>query len=166
MCCLPLLAALDQLRLGDCKICTWGDWEQLPPHPDSNSWRGCHVSPCAFQQSRLYKSWSDCTCFKLTRCRRSDQNHFDFYTGLSHDLKKAISQSRKDTETQMMQICIHAFHTKDAGPSIPTSKQEYHTVSNALKSQEEMTHLSNVSLGLSSWVVQQPANLSMVADIL
>ena len=30
MCCLPLLAALDQLRLGECKICTFGDWDQLP----------------------------------------------------------------------------------------------------------------------------------------
>ena len=109
MCCLPLLAALDQLRLGDCKICTFGDWEQLPPHPDSNSWRGCHVSPCAFQQSRLYRSWSDCTCFRLTRCRRSDQNHVDFYTALSQDLKKAISQSKKryrDADDADLHICI------------------------------------------------------------
>jgi hypothetical protein len=109
MCCLPLLAALDQLRLADCKICTFGDWDQLPPHPDSNSWRGCHVSPWAFKESRLYKSWSDCTCFQLTRCRRSDQEHFDFYTGLPQTLPKAISQSRKryrDADDADLHICI------------------------------------------------------------
>ena len=83
MCCLPLLAALDQLRLGDCKMCTFGEWDQLPPHPDSNSWRGCPVSSWAFKERRLYTSWSDCTCFRLTRCRRPDQTHFDFYTGLT-----------------------------------------------------------------------------------
>lgn len=104
-----LLAALNQLRLGDCRICTFGDFDQLPPHPESNSWRGCHVSPWAFKGSRLYKSWSDCTCFQLTRCRRSDQKHFDFYTGLSQNLSKAISESRKryrDADDADLHICI------------------------------------------------------------
>lgn len=95
MCGLGLLAALDQLRMNGTKICTFGDWDQLPPHPESNSWRGTHVSATAFRESRLYKSWSDCTCFQLTRCRRSDQEHFDFYTSLPQNLSKAIAQSRK-----------------------------------------------------------------------
>ena len=38
MCCLPLLAALDQLRLNGTKIATlFGDWDRLPPHPENNS---------------------------------------------------------------------------------------------------------------------------------
>ncbi len=44
MCCLPLLAALDQLRLNGTKIATFGDWDQLAPHPESNSWRGDCIS--------------------------------------------------------------------------------------------------------------------------
>lgn len=95
MCCLPLLTALDQLRLNGTQICTFGDWFQLPPHPESNSWRGCPVSATAFRESRLYKSWSDCTCFELTRCRRSDQAHFDFYTTLPQSLPNAIAESWK-----------------------------------------------------------------------
>ena len=95
MCGLGLLAALDQLRMNGTKICTFGDWQQLPPHPESNSWRGQPVCATAFQQSRLYKSWSDCTCFELTRCRRSDEAHFEFYTSLPQNLSKAIKESRK-----------------------------------------------------------------------
>lgn len=95
VCGLGLLAALDQLRMNGTKICTFGDWLQLPPHPESNSWRGHPVSATAFQESRLYKSWSDCTCFELTRCRRSDDVHFNFYTSLSQNTAKAISESKK-----------------------------------------------------------------------
>jgi hypothetical protein len=95
MCSLGVLAALDQLRLNGTKICTFGDWDQLPPHPESNSWRGTPVGPTAFRESRLYKSWSDCTRFELTRCRRSDQAHFDFYTSLPDDITKAVSAARR-----------------------------------------------------------------------
>ena len=95
MCGLPLLAALDNLRQNGTKVCTFGDWSQLPAHPESCSWRGTSVSATAFQESRLYKSWSDCTCFELTRCRRSDEAHFLAYTSLPQNLSKAISQSRK-----------------------------------------------------------------------
>ena len=95
MCCLPLLAALDQLRLNGTMICTFGDWDQLPPHPESNSWRGQPVDAAAFQRSRLYKSWSDRTMFKLTRCRRSDAEHFQFYTNLPSDLRQAVAASRR-----------------------------------------------------------------------
>ena len=93
--CLPLFAALDQLRLGGTKIATFGDFEQLPPHPESNSWRGEPISPEAFRESRLYKAWSDCTRFELTRCRRSDSAHFEFYTTLPDNLAKAIQKAKK-----------------------------------------------------------------------
>ena len=61
MCVLPILAALDQLRLGGTKIATFGDWDQL--EPVGNSWRGSPVDAHAFRESRLYKLWSDCTLF-------------------------------------------------------------------------------------------------------
>jgi len=115
MCCLPLLTALDQLRLNGTKICTFGDWDQLPPHPESNSWRGCPVSATAFRMSRLYKSWSDCTCFELTRCRRSDQAHFDFYTTLSQSLPKAIAESRKKYGHALdadLHVCISHYRRR------------------------------------------------------
>ena len=95
MCCLPLFAALDQLRLGGTKIATFGDFEQLPPHPESNSWRGEPIAASAFKDSRLYKLWSDCTRFELTRCRRSDKEHFDFYTNLPDNMTKAIQKVKK-----------------------------------------------------------------------
>ena len=93
MCVLPVLAALDQLRLGQCKICTFGDWDQM--EPVGNSWRGHPVDPTAFRESRMYKLWSDCTMFQLRRCRRSETAHFEFYTSLSCNLPKAITQSKK-----------------------------------------------------------------------
>jgi len=100
MCGLGLLAALDQLRLNGTKICTFGDWRQLPPHPDSNSWRGSPVSATAFRGSRLYKSWSDGTCFELTRCRRSDEAHFQFYTNeIQGDMARAVSAARRQYGT-------------------------------------------------------------------
>ena len=109
MCCVPLLAALDQLRLAGVKICTFGDWDQLPPHPDSNSWRGNPVSATAFQQSRLYRSWSDCTCFQLSRCRRSDAEHFQFYTSLPQSLRQAIARSKRkyqEVEDVDLHVCL------------------------------------------------------------
>jgi len=53
MCVLPILAALDQLRLGGTKIATFGDWDQL--EPVGNSWRGSPVDAHAFRESRSYK---------------------------------------------------------------------------------------------------------------
>ncbi len=123
MCCLPLLAVLDQLRLCGTKIATFGDWDQLPPHPESNSWRGYPVSATAFRESRLYKLWSDCTCFELTRCRRSDAAHFDFYTTLPHSLPKAISESRKryrDVAHADLHVCISHKRRR----AISTTKQK------------------------------------------
>ena len=116
MCGLGLIAALDQLRMNGTKICTFGDWDQLPPHPESNSWRGTPISATSFQQSRLYKSWSDCTCFELTRCRRSDQDHYNFYTSLPQNLSKAVAQSRKryfqDTEVEDADLHVTISHKR------------------------------------------------------
>jgi len=122
MCGLGLLAALDQLRMNGTKICTFGDWDQLPPHPESNSWRGNPVSATAFRESRLYKSWSDCTCFELTRCRRSDQEHFDFYTSLPQSLPKAITQSRKRYR-EADDADLHVTISHKRRRAISTSKQ-------------------------------------------
>jgi hypothetical protein len=107
MCVLPVVAALDQLRLGGTKICTFGDWEQLPPV--GNSWRGHPVDAQAFRESRLYKRWSDCTMFKLTRCRRSDEAHYKFYTGLGQNLPRAITASQArfgEAEDADLHVCI------------------------------------------------------------
>lgn len=107
MCCLGLLAALDQQRLAGLKICTFGDWDQLPVV--ANSWRGSPVAASAFQDSRLYKLWSDCTCFQLTKCRRSDQVHYHWYTNLHYTLSKAIAQSKgryPEKEDADLHICI------------------------------------------------------------
>jgi len=118
-----LLAALDQLRLNGTKILSFGDWDQLAPHPESNSWRGESISSDAFKNSRLYKSWSDCTCFELTRCRRSDQHHFDFYVSLPKDLSKAIKASRKRyREAEDADLHVTMSHRKRR--AISMAKQE------------------------------------------
>ena len=109
MCVLPVLAALDQLRLGGTKIATFGDWDQLPPV--GNSWRGHPVDAQAFRESRLYKLWSDGTMFRLARCRRSDEAHFRFYTGLSACISNAIAAVRigyggADNADADLHVCI------------------------------------------------------------
>jgi hypothetical protein len=107
MCVLPVLAALDQLRLGGTKICTFGDWDQM--EPVGNSWRGSPVDAQAFRESRVYKRWSDCTMFKLTRCRRSDEAHFKFYCGLPQSLPQAIAASQArfgEAEDADLHVCI------------------------------------------------------------
>jgi hypothetical protein len=72
----------------------------------------------------------------------------------------------RDIEMQMMLICTFVSHTRDAGQSIPKSKQEHHKVSNALKYQQEMIRLSNASSEQNWWEMQQQANLSTVAGTL
>ena len=107
MCVLPILAALDQLRMIGTKIITFGDWLQLPPV--GNSWRGHPIESQAFRSSRLYKQWSDCTCFELTKCRRSDETHFQFYTSLNQNLGKAVTESKKryrEADDADLHICI------------------------------------------------------------
>ena len=89
---LALICVLDNLRVGGCRLITFGDWDQL--EPVGNSFRGKAVDPKIFQHSALLKRWSDCTMFKLTRCRRSDEPHFRFYTQLPPELQTAIAWTR------------------------------------------------------------------------
>jgi hypothetical protein len=89
---MQLVALLDGLRAGNCRIITFYDFDQLPPV--GNSWRGTAVDPLILKDSALLKRWSDCTLFELSRCRRSDQRHFDFYTRLDTVLQTAIASAR------------------------------------------------------------------------
>jgi len=89
---MALTAVLDNLRASGCRIVSFGDWDQLPPV--GNSWRGEAVDPLILRDSALLKRWSDCTLFRLTRCRRSDEAHFNFYTQLHEDLPTAIAWAR------------------------------------------------------------------------
>ena len=91
---LPLIAALAQFRLGDVEVCTFEDRDQVPAV--YNSFHGTSVNEEAFSMSRLYRQWSECTMFKMTRCRRSDEDHFNFYRSIPTDLKQAISQIKRD----------------------------------------------------------------------
>jgi ATP-dependent exoDNAse (exonuclease V) alpha subunit len=84
-----LISVLDQLRAGHCRIICVGDFDQLPPV--SNGWRGQNVDPLILKDSTLLKRWTEHNMFILTRCRRSDQIHFDFYTGLPDNLQSAIN---------------------------------------------------------------------------
>ena len=85
---LPLIAALSQM-VSKMKIICFGDFDQL--NPCFNSWRGKPIEENVFAHSQLLKTLSENTIFKLTKCRRSDKAHFDFYVGLSHDLEEAKS---------------------------------------------------------------------------
>ena len=58
---LALVAILDQLRAGKCKIITFGDWDQLPPV--SNGWRGHEVDALILKDSNLLKRWSNNTLY-------------------------------------------------------------------------------------------------------
>ena len=118
---LPILACLDQLRLIDCKIICFGDWDQL--ESVSPSWRGVSVDPHAFRHSRLYKWWSDRTKFVLQRCRRSDQGHFDFYTGLSMNLPQAIAASRRKYGTTNDDADLHLTISHKRRRDISGAKQ-------------------------------------------
>ena len=138
MCCLPPLAALDQLRLGGAKIATFGDFLQLPPHPESNSWRGCPVSATAFRESRLYKSWSDCTWFELMRCRRSDEAHLDFYTILPQNLTEAIAESRKSSR-EVEDADLHMCTSHKRRRAISAAKQAAAEGKSASRSQRVMS---------------------------
>jgi len=106
---LALVAILDQLRAGKCRIITFGDWEQLPPV--SNCWRGNEVDPLILKDSKLLKRWSHQTLFQLTRCRRSDQSHFDFYTSLPQNLDEAkrltIKKYRKRSHSDLHLVISH-----------------------------------------------------------
>ena len=90
---MDLLAALEHLRLKCVHIMCFGDFGQLPPV--SNRWRGCGVPATAFENSDLFLNWSEATRFVLKRCWRSDQTHFDFYTGLQGmRIREALAAAR------------------------------------------------------------------------
>jgi len=90
---LGLISSCDHLRLGDCRIICLGDWAQLPVV--GNSWRGTPIDSQIFRHSRLYRVWSDCTRFELTRPRRCNAEHFAFYTSLPDNLAQTIAVCRK-----------------------------------------------------------------------
>jgi hypothetical protein len=101
---LDLLAALEQVRLrANVRIICFGDFAQLPPV--TNRWRGHNVPPDAFEKSRMFWQWSDGTRFVLTRCRRSDQEHFDFYTS-SPSLVAARSRYPARCQDADWNICL------------------------------------------------------------
>jgi hypothetical protein len=108
---MALVAVLDQLRAGGARIVSFGDWAQLPPV--GNSWRGHAIDPLIFKDSALLKRWSDCTLFELTRCRRSDQAHFDFYTSLPECLETCIALARaKYKKSDRAQLHLTISHRK------------------------------------------------------
>jgi hypothetical protein len=88
----PLIAALEQLRLNNVRILSFGDFDQLLPI--SNCFKGSVIPESKFMHSRLFKQWSDETCFVLKKCRRSDEAHFNFYMQIPRmSLQDAITQS-------------------------------------------------------------------------
>ena len=89
---LSLVAILDNLRASGCRIISFADFDQLPPV--CNSWRGAAVHPQILKDSALLKRWSDGHLFQMTRCRRSDPCHFQFYTQMSAHLPTAIAWTR------------------------------------------------------------------------
>jgi len=106
---LAIVAQLDNLRLGECRVVTLGDWGQLPPV--GNSWRGQPVAPTILQDSALLKAWSGHTLFELRRCRRSDAAHFAFYTQLGDDRARAVAAARARfprgcAQTPGLHLCV------------------------------------------------------------
>lgn len=80
---LGLVSNLDQLRAGDSRIVSFCDFQQSPPV--GNTSRGQDVNPKILEHRALLKTWSDCTMFQITKCRRPDLPNFRFYTSLPED---------------------------------------------------------------------------------
>ena len=118
---LALVAVLDQLRAGDCRIISFFDFQQLPPV--GNSWRGQDVDPKILEESALLKRWSDCNMFQLTKCRRSDLPHFKFYTALHEDLATAICWARAQYK-RSSRGDLHLVISHKKRRSINATKQE------------------------------------------
>jgi Cdc6-like AAA superfamily ATPase len=76
----PVLTMLEGLAHMGVKFVLFGDWNQLPP--PMNSWRASPVRADIFQHSRLLHMWAGGAEYRLTRCRRSNREHFDFCQGL------------------------------------------------------------------------------------
>ena len=60
--------------------------------------------------------------FKLTRCRRSDAEHFEFYTTLPNDLRKAVALSRKQYPP-MGEVDLHICISHRQRRAISASRQ-------------------------------------------
>ena len=69
-----LLTILENLAVAGVKILAFGDPHQLPP--PVNTWRSSEVCK-PLDRSRLLWHWAGGTRFHLTRCRRSNREHFD-----------------------------------------------------------------------------------------
>jgi hypothetical protein len=60
-----------------------------------DNWRGTTIAPGAFGNSRLFRFWADGTEFQLSRCRRSNTEHFEMCLGvLESSLGNAIEHAR------------------------------------------------------------------------
>jgi hypothetical protein len=88
-----LLSIIENLHVLGVKVAMFGDWNQLPPPMDN--WRGTTIQPGAFRNSRLLHFWAGGTEFQLTRCRRSNTEHFELCLGvLQGPLAAAIEHAR------------------------------------------------------------------------
>ena len=135
-----LVAAIDHLRMGGARCICFGDWDQL--EVVSNSWRGKAVAPQILKDSTLLHEWSDGHIFRLTRCRRSDPEHFRFYSRLPTTLATAIAHMRRTCPQgsdgdEGLHLCIShrkrrevnalrqaAFSAGKVGLQIPTAQEE------------------------------------------
>ena len=77
-----------------------GDPEQFGPVHDS--WRGCHVKPGAFQNSTFFGGKCGGYRLRLTACRRSDTQLFEYYSSLIRggsrfqlDLREVLADARQ-----------------------------------------------------------------------
>jgi hypothetical protein len=83
------------------------------------------VSPKILEHSDLLKDWSDCTMFQLTKCRRSDEPHFRFYTSLPEDLHTAINMTkRKYKKSNEEDGDLHLVISHRKRRSLNVNKQE------------------------------------------
>jgi hypothetical protein len=90
-----LLSILENLNVLGVKFVFFGDWNQLPPPMDN--WRGTTIEPEAFRSSRLLHFWASGTEFHLSRCRRSNTEHFELcMTVLEGDLEAALAHTRQE----------------------------------------------------------------------
>ena len=147
---LALITVMDNLRLGGCKICLFGDWDQLPAV--GQSWRGKNLDPKVFQHSNTLKRWSCNTLFRLTTCHRSDATHFQFYTELSNtDLATAIRWTRA-AYRQSSDADIHfvVSHRKRRALNEEAQKEFAHGLVETLHMPAVQAH--------QSWAVPRPRN--------
>ena len=75
-----LLAALNRLTYLGTQILMSGDFQQFAPI--GNAWRGSPVPEDALAKSRLLHTLAGGNRLRLTECKRSDRELFDFYTRL------------------------------------------------------------------------------------